>query len=170
VTIPPHVIPVLLQHAKEYAGEEFSFVDRNGQRVRSNAVYQAFVRARMKVGVTISFHNLRHTGQSLAAATGASLVDLKQRLGHSSTAAAQRYMHAVEGRDARIAEACLGWPRAGTPPSSRRASERGEMLHEMLQAPAKGSVDLRLCLFLKIGRSAVRPRPWPPVSGRSRCF
>jgi integrase len=105
VTIPPHVIPVLLQHAKEYAGEEFFFIDRSGQRVRSNAVYQAFVRARKKVGVTISFHDLRHTGQSLAAATGASLVDLKQRLGHSSTAAAQRYMHAVEGRDAEIAKA-----------------------------------------------------------------
>lgn len=105
VAVPPHVIPVLREHANEYAGDEFFFVDRNGARVRSNAVYQAFVRARKKVGVTISFHDLRHTGQSLAAATGASLVDLKQRLGHSSTAAAQRYMHAVEGRDAEIAKA-----------------------------------------------------------------
>jgi integrase len=105
VAVPPHVIPVLREHANEYAGDEFFFVDRNGARVRSNAVYQAFVRARKKVGVTISFHDLRHTGQSLAAATGASLVDLKQRLGHSSTAAAQRYMHAVDGRDAEIAKA-----------------------------------------------------------------
>ena len=30
---------------------------------------------------------------------------LKQRLGHSSTAAAQRYMHAVKGRDEQIAKA-----------------------------------------------------------------
>ncbi len=86
------------------SGDQF-FVDRYGNRVRSNAVYQAFVRARKKVGVDISFHDLRHTGQSLAASTGASLVDLKKRLGHSSTAAAQRYMHAVEGRDAQIAKA-----------------------------------------------------------------
>ncbi|MEO6411918.1 MAG: site-specific integrase [Pedococcus sp.] len=105
VTIPPHVLPVLRQHAEQFAGDEFFFVDRNGTHVRSNTVYQAFVRARKKVGVTISFHDLRHTGQSLAAATGASLVDLKQRLGHSSTAAAQRYMHAVEGRDKQIAKA-----------------------------------------------------------------
>lgn len=105
VTIPPHVLPVLRRHADEFAGDEFFFVDRNGSRVRSNTVYQAFVRARKRVGVTISFHDLRHTGQSLAAATGASLVDLKQRLGHSSTAAAQRYMHAVEGRDEQIAKA-----------------------------------------------------------------
>ena len=31
-------------------------------------------------------------------------MDLKKRLGHSSTATAQRYMHAVEGRDAQIAD------------------------------------------------------------------
>jgi integrase len=105
VTIPPHVAPVLEQHALGFAGADYFFVDRYGTRVRSNAVYQAFVRARKKVGVEISFHDLRHTGQSLAAATGASLVDLKKRLGHSSTAAAQRYMHAVEGRDAQIAKA-----------------------------------------------------------------
>lgn len=105
VTIPPHVSSVLQHHATEFAGPDYFFVDRYGTRVRSNAVYQAFVRARKKVGVDISFHDLRHTGQSLAAATGASLVDLKKRLGHSSTAAAQRYMHAVEGRDAQIAKA-----------------------------------------------------------------
>lgn len=105
VTIPPHVLPALQTHADHFAGTEYFFVDRYGNRVRSNAIYQAFVRARKKVGVEISFHDLRHTGQSLAAATGASLVDLKKRLGHSSTAAAQRYMHAVEGRDAQIAQA-----------------------------------------------------------------
>lgn len=71
--------------------------------MRGNAVYQAFVRARGKVGVDIAFHDLRHTGQSLAAAAGANLAELKLRLGHSSSAAANRYLHAVEGRDATIA-------------------------------------------------------------------
>ncbi len=104
VTIPPHVMPDLEEHRRTFAGE-FFFQQADGSRVQSNTVYQAFVRARTKVGVSISFHDLRHTGQSLAAATGASLVDLKQRLGHSSTAAAQRYMHAVQGRDAHIAKA-----------------------------------------------------------------
>lgn len=70
VTIPPHVVPVLEHHAAEFAGPDYFYVDRYGARVRSNAVYQAFVRARKKVGVEISFHDLRHTGQSLAAATG----------------------------------------------------------------------------------------------------
>lgn len=105
VTIPPHVLPILQDHLAEFAGEQFFSVGRDGKRARGNTIYQAFVRARAKVGVDISFHDLRHTGQTLAASTGASLADLKQRLGHSSNAAAQRYMHAVEGRDAQIADA-----------------------------------------------------------------
>lgn len=105
VAIPPHILPLLREHAGQFAGSTYFTVERYGKQVRGNTIYQAFVRARKLVGLTIAFHDLRHTGQSLAAATGASLVDLKKRLGHSSTAAAQRYMHAVEGRDAQIADA-----------------------------------------------------------------
>lgn len=105
ISIPPHVIPVLREHLESWAGPEMLFVGQDGSRMASNALYQAFVRARKQVGVSLSFHDLRHTGQTLAAATGASLADLKRRLGHSSTAAALRYMHAVEGRDAEIASA-----------------------------------------------------------------
>ena len=81
--------------------------------MRGNAVYQAIVRARSEVGLTgLSFHDLRHTGQTLAAATGATLADLKRRLGHSS-AAAQRYLHAVEGRDREVAEGLSRLAEAG---------------------------------------------------------
>jgi hypothetical protein len=55
-----------------------------------------------------------HTGQTLAAAAGATLKDLMKRLGHSSTAAATRYLHAVDGRDAEIAAALSELARAGT--------------------------------------------------------
>jgi integrase len=51
------------------------------------------------------FHDLRHTGQTFAAATGATTKDLMRRLGHASPAAANCYLHAVEGRDAAIASA-----------------------------------------------------------------
>lgn len=115
VTIPPHVLGILRDHLEQFAGPEFFFIDRSGDRIRRNSLYQVFVRARKKVGLTLSFHDLRHTGQSLAAATGASLVDLKARLGHSSTAAAQRYMHAVEGRDAEIAKALSKMAKKGDP-------------------------------------------------------
>jgi integrase len=105
VTVPPHVLPILVEHAKEWAGSERFFISRDGQPLRGNSLYQAFVRARMKVGVNIAFHDLRHTGQTLAAAAGASLADLKKRLGHASSAAALRYMHAVDGRDEQVAVA-----------------------------------------------------------------
>ena len=51
------------------------------------------------------FHDLPNTGQTLAAATGATLAELMRRLGHSSPVAANRYLHAVAGRDEAIAEA-----------------------------------------------------------------
>lgn len=50
-------------------------------------------------------NRFRHTGQTLAAATGATIKDLMKRLGHASTVAAFRYLHAVDGRDAEIAMA-----------------------------------------------------------------
>jgi integrase len=74
--------------------------------MRGNAIGQAFTRARAKVNMPgFTFHDLRHTGQTLAASAGATLADLKKRLGHASSAAANRYLHAVEGRDRQIAAA-----------------------------------------------------------------
>ncbi|GAA5161686.1 site-specific integrase [Amycolatopsis dongchuanensis] len=103
IAFPPHLKPYLVEHMTKWAGAERFFVGRDGQPMRGNAVYQAFVRARKRVGVDVSFHDLRHTGQTLAASTGATLADLKKRLGHSSAAAALRYLHAVEGRDKELA-------------------------------------------------------------------
>jgi integrase len=103
IAFPPHLKPYLVEHMTKWAGSERFFIGSDGQPMRGNAVYQAFVRARKSVGVEVSFHDLRHTGQTLAASTGATLADLKKRLGHSSAAAALRYLHAVEGRDKELA-------------------------------------------------------------------
>jgi hypothetical protein len=50
-------------------------------------------------------HDLRHTGGTLSAATGASLKELMARLGHSSVRAAMIYQHATRDRDQAIAKA-----------------------------------------------------------------
>jgi integrase len=105
VSIPPHVLPILAEHIEKWAGPELLFVDGNGHRINGATVYRAFVRARARVGLSLSFHDLRHTGSTMAAAAGASLRDLKRRLGHSTSSAALRYMHPVEGRDREIAAA-----------------------------------------------------------------
>jgi integrase len=51
------------------------------------------------------FHDLRHTGNTLAANTGASLADPLARMGHGSTRAAMIYQHATQPRDKSIANA-----------------------------------------------------------------
>jgi integrase len=104
VNIPPHVLPFLAEHMEKWAGSRRVFVGQSGAPMRGDAVRQAFARARDKVGMKgFTFHDLRHTGQTLAASAGASMKDLMKRLGHASESAAKRYMHAVDGRDAEIA-------------------------------------------------------------------
>ena len=114
VTIPPHVLPVLREHMASWAGPERVFVGQHGQPMRGDSMRQAFARARRSVGMPkFTFHDLRHTGQTLAASTGATIKDLMKRLGHASSAAANRYLHAVEGRDAEIAAALSELARSG---------------------------------------------------------
>jgi integrase len=52
----------------------------------------------------LHFHDLRHTGSHLAAATGASTRELMGRLGHASMRAALIYQHRTADRDRAIAE------------------------------------------------------------------
>ena len=47
---------------------------------------------------------LRHTGNTLAAETGATLRELMERMGHRSTRAALIYLHARDHRDRAIAD------------------------------------------------------------------
>ena len=53
----------------------------------------------------LHLHDLRHTGGTLTAQTGATLKEIMSRIGHSSTRAAMIYQHATDERDQRIAEA-----------------------------------------------------------------
>ena len=106
VAIPPHVVPMLREHLREYAGPAHVFVGADGEPLRGNTLYQAFVRARSRVGLDeLKFHDLRHTGSTLAAQAGATMADLMQRLGHSTEVTARRYLHTVDGRDREIAAA-----------------------------------------------------------------
>jgi integrase len=51
----------------------------------------------------LHFHDLRHTGNTFAAAYGASLRDLMTRMGHDSMRAALIYQHNTHEADSKIA-------------------------------------------------------------------
>ena len=53
-------------------------------------------------------HDLRHTGNTLAAMTGASTKELMARFGQSTARAALIYQHATQDRDQEIADALDG--------------------------------------------------------------
>lgn len=67
-------------------------------------------------------HDLRHTGATLAAGTGATVRELMARLGHTSPAVAMRYQHAVQERDRSIADA-LGQAIASAGSATREGTE-----------------------------------------------
>ena len=73
-----------------------------------------FCAARLLAGrPDLRFHDLRHTGAVLAAATGASLAELMGRLGHGTPQAALRYQHVTADRDQTIAELLSKLARGG---------------------------------------------------------
>jgi len=61
------------------------------------------VQAGLPVG--FHFHDLRHTGNNLAVASGASTRELLHRMGHGTMRAALIYQHATSDRDREIADA-----------------------------------------------------------------
>ncbi len=64
-----------------------------------------FVTAKRRLNLDyLVFHDLRHTGQTMAAERGAQMMDLKRRAGQSSNAAAAGYIHGSKKRDAVVAE------------------------------------------------------------------
>jgi integrase len=111
VAVPPHLLPMLRQHLSNNitGGQEGLLFPAAGDATRHLApasLYRVFYPARDAAGrPDLRWHDLRHTGAVLAAATGASLADLMSRLGHSTPEAAMRYQHASRGRDMEIAAA-----------------------------------------------------------------
>jgi integrase len=69
---------------------------------RSTAWTQTVIRAGLPRG--FHFHDLRHTGNQLAAAAGATTRELMHRMGHGSMRAALIYQHATGERDRQIAD------------------------------------------------------------------
>ena len=109
VGIPPHLMPLVHEHLIEHAGrgrDALLFPAASGGHMAPSSLYAVYHPAREAAGrPDLRFHDLRHTGATLAAATGATLAELMRRLGHSTPDAAMLYQHAADDRDAAIAAA-----------------------------------------------------------------
>jgi integrase len=116
VNIPPHLMPAVADHLARMPARQDAllFPAAHGGHLNPASLRRAYHPAREAAGrPDLRFHDLRHTGAVLAAATGATLAELMARLGHSTVSAAMRYQHASQDRDKVIA-AALSELAAGT--------------------------------------------------------
>jgi integrase len=107
VAIPAAILPEIETHLASFVGVEADamlFSNINGAPLRRATFYTVWSRALKQVGISsLRFHDLRHTGNTLAAMTGASTKELMSRMGQSSPRAALIYQHATQARDEAIA-------------------------------------------------------------------
>jgi integrase len=109
LAIPPNVLPALRDHLCAFVGpsaDALVAVGEKGGPLAPQMLQEAFEDARQAIGrPDLHLHDLRHSGLTWSAATGASLADLMKRGGHASPRAALRYQHATADRDRALAEA-----------------------------------------------------------------
>jgi integrase len=107
VAIPPHLVAAVTDHLAKHVGKPVNsllFPNAQGGHLQPATLARHWYKARAGIGrEDLRWHDLRHSGAVLAAATGASLAELMARLGHSTPQAAMRYQHAAQGRDREIA-------------------------------------------------------------------
>jgi integrase len=107
VSLSAFLIEEIEAHIKDYVDDVSSdllFRGSRGGPLRNAVLHSAWSRARESVRLAyLHFHDLRHSGNTLAASTGASTRELMVRMGHASAEAALKYQHASRERDRTIA-------------------------------------------------------------------
>lgn len=107
VVLPPHLVAALADHLEQHTDsgpDSLVFHDGHGRVLSSSRRTRLFKRARAEAGRDdLRWHDLRHTGATLAAQAGATTRELQDRLGHSTFQAAMRYQHATAERQRELA-------------------------------------------------------------------
>lgn len=111
VAIPANLLPDVRAHLAAFVAagpDAHVFVGPKGGLLRRANFQKPWRQALNAAGLAsrgIHFHDLRHTGNTLTAATGATLPDLMARMGHASSRAALVYLHTNSQRDRLVADA-----------------------------------------------------------------
>ena len=109
VSIPVALVALLREHLELYCGsaeDALVFSLESGLPVRRSSFNKltAWKESTAKIGMPdLHFHDLRHTGNMLAAASKVTTKDLMARMGHDSMEAALIYQHASREADKSIA-------------------------------------------------------------------
>ncbi|WP_327748785.1 tyrosine-type recombinase/integrase [Streptomyces europaeiscabiei] len=109
ISFPAELFDDVTGHLEQFAApgrDGHVFVGPQGGQLRRSNFRDDWVAARKAAGVTseLHFHDLRHTGNTLASTAGASTRELMTRMGHSSSRAALIYQHMTSDRDRAIAD------------------------------------------------------------------
>jgi integrase len=119
LAIPRNVMPAVEAHLGRFVARDpaaWLFAGEDGRPTTPSTLDRAWQRGRAEIGRTDLFlHDLRHSGLTWAAATGASVAELMRRGGHQHPAAALRYQHATADRDRALADALAGLAQQITP-------------------------------------------------------
>lgn len=110
VTIPSIILTEVGYHLTTFTKPNKTallFAGSTGLPLRRSNFQDHWRKATEAAGIPgLHFHDLRHTGNNTwAAESGATLRDLTDRMGHSTTRAALIYLHKTAGRDRKIADA-----------------------------------------------------------------
>ncbi|GAA2103962.1 site-specific integrase [Kitasatospora saccharophila] len=109
VAFPASIVEALQHHLEHFAGRGPNghlFIGPRGGRLRRSNFRDDWTaaKAKAKVSPDVHFHDLRHTGNTLASQSGASTKELMTRMGHSTARAALIYQHMTSDRDRAIAD------------------------------------------------------------------
>ncbi|WP_371789461.1 tyrosine-type recombinase/integrase [Streptomyces albidoflavus] len=109
VSFPAELLDAVTHHLEHFAApgrDGHVFVGPQGGQLRRSNFRDDWVKARKAAGITaeLHFHDLRHTGNTLASTAGASTRELMTRMGHSSSRAALIYQHMTSDRDRAITD------------------------------------------------------------------
>ena len=112
IAVPDNVMPALTEHLEHHVDPKptaWLFPGENGQPITPRTLDRVWERARRKIKrPDLRLHDLRHSGLTWTAATGATTAELMHRAGHASPVAAIRYQHATKDRDRALAAALAG--------------------------------------------------------------
>ena len=104
VHIPPHLLPNLQSHLELFTTPSSPMIFANSKNapIRRASWRSVWLLARERAGLLeFRFPDLRHTGNTLADATGASTKELTARMGHASMRAGRWRLQCQLGRAVR---------------------------------------------------------------------